>query len=327
MPSFWVMMGLFRKLPHAAPIEGTLAGVAVLENQATGERHWLSPRHLLGRAAVCHLRVDEPRVSAFHAEVIWDGRQWLVQDLGSRNGTVIGARTVVAGESVALERGALLTLAGRAHFRLIDDSAPHLIATTPAGEVRVATDDLLLLPNDDDPELTVYRDVDERWMVESRAGTTPVVEGETLFAGGRPWRLMLPTTLADTREPASELRLHGMHFRFKMSRDGEHVELTLLESGREIVVEARAHLALLLVLARMRLKDATGLPESERGWVHRDELPKLLAVEPHLPNLWIHRARKQFAALGIRDAALLIERRASATQLRIGAGRLEILDA
>jgi hypothetical protein len=314
-------------LPLAAPIEGRLEGVAVLENQATGERHALSPRHLLGRAPACQLRVEEPRVSAFHAEVIWDGRHWLVQDLGSRNGTAIGQRSIVAGESVPLELGAELTLAGRARFRLVDDSPPHLIAMTPSGEVRVAKDELLSLPTDDEPELTIYRDLDDRWMVESRTGTVPAIEGETLFAGGRPWRLMLPTSLPDTREVATDLRLHGVGFRFRVSRDGEHVELCLVDSGREIPVETRAHLALLLVLARVRLDDAATLPESERGWVHRDDLPKLLAVEPHLPNLWIHRARKQLAALGVRDAALLIERRANATQLRIGARRLEIIGA
>ena len=325
MVTLVAMLGRLYKLPRKAPIPGTLDGVAVLENQATGERHALSPRHLLGRAPACQLRVDEPRVSAFHAELFWDGRQWVVHDLGSRNGTAIGVRSILAGESVSLAMGDQLILAGRARFRLVDDSAPHLIAMTPSGEVRVANDELLSLPTDDEPELTIYRDLDDCWMVESSSGTTPAVEGETLFAGGRPWRLMLPTSLPETREMANDLRLHGVDFRFRVSRDGEHVELCLLEAGREIPVETRAHLALLLVLARMRLDDAAALPESERGWVHRDDLPKLLAVEPHLPNLWIHRARKQFAALGVRDAAMLIERRANATQLRIGARRLEVI--
>jgi FHA domain len=321
------MLGKLEIPPLAAPMRGRLALVAMLENQATGERHWLSPRHLLGRASACQLRIDEPRVSAFHAELIWDGRGWLVQDLGSRNGTVLGARSIVAGEQVALEHGVELVLAGRAHYRLIDDSPPHLIATTPAGEVRVAKDELLSLPTDDDPELTIYRDLDDRWMVESSSGVVPAVEGETLFAGGHPWKLLLPTSLAATRELANDLRLQCVDFRFRVSRDGEHVELSLLESGREIVVETRAHLALLLVLARVRLEDAALLPESERGWVHRDDVPKLLAVESHMPNLWIHRARRQLAALGVRDAAMLIERRANATQLRIGVRRLEIVSS
>src|SRR5689334_2726205 len=129
------MLDSVDKWPRAAPIEGTIVGVAMLENQTTGERHWLSPRHLLGRAPACQLRVDEPRVSAFHAELIWDGRHWMVQDLGSRNGTLIEDRKLDVGETVPLEKGALLILAGRARFRLIDDSPPHLIATTPDGEV------------------------------------------------------------------------------------------------------------------------------------------------------------------------------------------------
>lgn len=300
--------------------------MAVLENQATGERHWLSPRHLLGRAPACQLRVDEARISAFHAELIWDGRRWLVQDLGSRNGTAVGIVSLAAGEQATLECGAELVLAGRARFRLIDASAPHLIATTPAGEVRLASDELLSLPTDEDPELTIYRDIDDRWMVESSTGVAPASEGETLFAGGKPWRLTLPTSVPETRDLDNDLRLHGLVFRFRVSRDGEHVDLALVDAKREIAVEARAHLALLLQLARVRLDDAE-LPESERGWVYRDELPKMLAVEPHMPNLWIHRARKQLAALGVRDAATVIERRANATQLRIGVRRLEIIRA
>lgn len=306
---------------------GSVALVALLEDQATGERYWLSARHLLGRAPACQLRVDEPRVSSFHAELSWDGRRWMVQDLGSRNGTVVGTQALAAGEQVELRRDTELVLANRRRFRLVDDSAPHLVATAADGEVRIAENELLSLPSDESPELTIYRDIDGSWVVEARTGVGPASEGETLFAGGRPWRLTLPTTLPDTRELDNELRLHGFDFRFFVSRDQEHVELALEHSGGRIELEPRAHLALLLLLARARLDDARSeLPESERGWVQRDELPKMLGVEPHMPNLWIHRARKQLADHGVRDAAAIIERRANATQLRIGVRRLAIID-
>jgi hypothetical protein len=308
------------------PKGGSFVLVAALEDLSTGERHWLSARHLLGRAPACQLRVDEPRVSGFHAELRWDGRRWTVQDLGSRNGTLVGNHTLAAGEQVELHRGTELILAGRRSFRLIDDSAPHLIATAADGEVRIAEDELLSLPSDDAPELTIYRDLDGSWVVESSAGTSPAHEGETLFAGVRPWRLTLPTTLPETRELDNELRLHALCFRFFVSRDQEHVELAVEHRGGRIEIEARAHLSLLLLLARTRLDDVA-LPESERGWVHRDDLPKMLGVEPHMPNLWIHRARKQLAGHGVRDAATLIERRANATQLRLGVRRIEIADA
>jgi hypothetical protein len=307
---------------------GSFGCVAMLEDQATGERHWLCARHLLGRAPACQLRVDEPRVSGFHAELIWDGRRWMVQDLGSRNGTVVGTHTLAPGEQVELLRDIELILAGRRRFRLVDDSAPHLVATAADGEVRIADSELLSLPSDEAPELTIYRDLDSSWVIESSTGISPAREGETLFAGGRPWRLTLPTSLPDTREIDNELRLHALGFRFFVSRDQEHVELLLEHLGARVEIEARAHLALLLLLARTRLADGgSELPESERGWVQRDELPRMLGVEPHMINLWIHRARKQLADHGIRDAAALFERRASATQLRIGVRRLEIADA
>ncbi|HVH99445.1 MAG TPA: FHA domain-containing protein [Enhygromyxa sp.] len=300
--------------------------MALLEDQATGERYWLSARHLLGRAPACQLRVDEPRVSGFHAELIWDGRRW-IQDLGSRNGTVVGTQTLAAGEQVELRRDTELVLAGRRSFRLVDDSAPHLVATAADGEVRIAENELLSLPSDDAPELTIYRDLDGTWVVEARTKVSPASEGETLFAGGRPWRLTLPTSLPDTRELDNELRLHALEFRFFVSRDQEHVELTLECGSGRIELEPRAHLALLLLLARTRLDDGRSeLPESERGWVQRDELPKMLGVEPHMTNLWIHRARKQLADHKVRDAGAIIERRANATQLRIGVRRLLIAE-
>jgi hypothetical protein len=311
-----------------APKRVSVCLVALLEDQATGERHWLSARHLLGRAPACQLRVDEPRVSGFHAELIWDGRRWMVQDLGSRNGTIVGTHTLAAGEQVELHKDAELILAGRRCFRLVDDSAPHLVATAANGEVRIAEDELLSLPSDDAPELTIYRELDSSWVVESATGVSPAREGETLFAGGRAWRLTLPTSLPDTRELDNDLRLHALDFHFFVSRDQEHVELALQHLGGRIELEARAHLALLLLLARSRLTDGESqLPESERGWLQREELPRMLGVEPHMTNLWIHRARKQLAGHGIRDAATLFERRASATQLRIGVRRIVIASA
>lgn len=316
--------------PRMTPTCGSFGAVAVLEDMATGARHWLSPRHLLGRAPNCQLRIREPRVSGFHAELLWDGRSWRLQDLGSRNGTTLGERRLAVGEQVELTRGAELTLAGRVSFRLVDDSAPSLIATSPDGETRTAEDGLLVLPSEESPELTLYMELDGRWVVESSSGSAELEGEQTLFAGGKPWRVSLPNTLPETREIDNERRIHAFSHRFFVSRDGEHIELSLVSpAGNESVrIEPRAHLALLLVLARVRLEDAeAGLPESEHGWVHREDLPRKLGVEPHLPNLWIHRARKQLAKLGFRDAATVIERRANGTQLRLSVRRIEIADA
>lgn len=296
---------------------------------ACGDEYSLSPRHVIGRAPACQLQLRDPRISAFHVELIWDGRGWNLQDLGSRNGTSVQGRPAAPGQTIALELGDEVTLAGSARFSLIETSAPHLIAMAPDGEVREAVDEMLSLPSDDEVELTIYRACDDSWVVESADGTRPANEREPVFAGGRSWRLMLPTTIPDTRELDQQWSVHRSQLRFLVSRDGEHVELELIAAGDTLALEPRAHLMLLLTLARVRQSEAEAeqLPSSEHGWVYRDELPKMLGIQPHLVNIWIHRARKQLAAAGVRDAATIIERRANGSQLRVGARSLTILDA
>src|SRR5690606_17394290 len=148
-------------------------------------------------------------------------------------------------------------------------------------------------------------------------------------AGGRVWQLSLPTALPETADVGDRVRLHAIEFRFFVSRDGEHVGLELHSPRSSVLtVKARSHLALLLVLARARLSDVdAGLPSSECGWLYRDDLPRMLDVQPHMINLWVHRARAQLAELGLCDAASIIERRANATQIRICATCIRITDA
>jgi hypothetical protein len=45
------------------------------------------PRFTIGRAGACNLVLHHPTVSRLHAELRPDGDQWLLTDLGSRNGT------------------------------------------------------------------------------------------------------------------------------------------------------------------------------------------------------------------------------------------------
>lgn len=303
--------------------------MATLSHLASNTQHQLSPRHLIGRAPACQLRIDDAGISGYHVELIWDGERWSIQDLGSRNGTTLAGKALTKGEQVPLPCDVDLVLAGSVRLRLIDDSPPQLLAKASDGEVRVADEELLCLPNDEAPELTIFCELDGRWWVESDTGTRELAELDTLIAGGRSWRVFSPKFLALTREVSGAARLDEHQLRFLVSRDGEHVELELVREGGVPPIEARAHLFLLLALARARLTDAAGgeLPETEHGWIYREDLPRMLGIEPELINLWIHRARKQLARAGIRDAAALFERRTATAQLRIGTAGLIIQDA
>jgi hypothetical protein len=108
-----------------------------------------------------------------------------------------------------------------------------------------------------------------------------------------------------------------------VSRDEEHVEVTLLHDGRRIPLAPRTFHYLLLTLGRLRARDAA-LSPGERGWVERDELCRMLAVDQLKLNTDICRLRKQIAETGVVGGAGIVARRAGSGQLRLGIEKIEI---
>ena len=49
------------------------------------------PSVSIGRVAPCELMIsDDPDLSRRHARIFWDGSCWMLEDLGSSNGTFVG---------------------------------------------------------------------------------------------------------------------------------------------------------------------------------------------------------------------------------------------
>jgi hypothetical protein len=306
--------------------------VATLRHVASGDQLPLAARHVIGRAATCDLRLGSPNVSGIHAEIVWSGESWTLQDLGSRNGTFIDDRRLAAGERTEVHEGATLAFGLPEHsYSLVCASPPLLLATASDGTVVVAEDELLCLPAPEACELSIFREADGRWVVESETSKRTLDQQELVIAGGLPWRVTLPASIVQTREVQleREMDVQDIALDFALSRDGEHVSGKLVTRATSFELEFRAHLILLVVLARARLGDAAQrhLPASEHGWVYRDELLRELDVDLQLLNLWIFRARQQLARTGLRGAGQLIERRAGTHQLRIGVARLSVHEA
>ena len=307
--------------------------MATLQHLQTGAALPLAARHVVGRSRTCQLQIDLASVSALHAELAWDGRAWRLRDLGSRNGTFVAGQRVPPGKPVVLAPGAELGFGGpEALYRLADDSAPRLIAFGPDGS-RVAEDDVLCLPSAAEYEAMIFRGDGERWVIETPEGTRPLQDGECVVLGGQPFHVFLPDGVQATRDvveaPRGEALDEGV-FELAVSRDGEHVDLGLRLGDQVRPIEARAHAFLLLALARTRLADAAQgqLPESEHGWMHREDLMKELAIDdPQLLDLWVYRARQQLAQMKLRHASKIIERREGAGQLRLGLRHLRVIDA
>jgi hypothetical protein len=150
------------------------------------------------------------------------------------------------------------------------------------------------------------------------------VDRNLVVVDGDAWVLDLPGGAITTSELGEQpLPIEDVILRFGVSRDEEHIEVTVVEGPRTTVLPARSHHYLLLTLARARLDDQDPSP-GERGWVDRALLCRMLATEPNLLNVAVFRARKQFAEHGIHGAAAIIARRPGTGQLRLGTDRVEV---
>lgn len=305
--------------------------MARIVDPRTGEVHTLRARTRIGRSRANDLCLDDPRASGEHALIAYAGHGWLLRDLGSRNGSFLGDRRLLPAEPQALAPGDLLGFgAAEASFEVLDLDPPRPAAFPldegPGAAPIEAPGDLLLLPDALAPLASIHRLGSGSWVIEQGGEERPVADRDTLTLQGRRFRLSLPEDLDGTWRPAAPpLTLARVRLDFVVSQDEEHVALTLFTPEGPRSLGARSGHYLLLTLARLRSRDAArGLPLGEQGWVHQDELLRMLAIDANVLHVWIHRARRLVADAGVVDAAALIERRSAAGQLRIGMEELTV---
>lgn len=265
--------------------------------------------------------------------LLWDGARWCLRDLGSTNGTRVEARRLSVGERVTLAAGDVVRFAEHEVWELVDDSGPATRARCRAtNEVVEAEDGLLALPDVSSPEVTLFEDRHGQWMLEENGAQRPAHDQESLAVCGRRWTIevcpaggrAVPTTQQSSGDP----RVVGaMTLRFEVSRDGEHVALSLVRGGTALALGARAHHEMMLLLARARARDRdAGEVESERGWLYVDDVLDALKVDLQHFNVSVFRARQFLARAGVLDAGGLFERRATTRQIRLGTDDIEIVE-
>ena len=107
------------------PLDGPLAGKAIE----------LSDPLRLGRGREADLRVDDDEVSRLHAEVRHEGAEWVLVDLGSRNGTAVqgkacSRRVLRDGDFIQIGRGTTY------RFALMDEQQEALLLRLYESSVR-----------------------------------------------------------------------------------------------------------------------------------------------------------------------------------------------
>ena len=281
--------------------------MGTLRSLIEGHEIRLTTRVLVGRAVHCGLRLESTRVSGEHAALVWQSPGWQVRDLGSRNGTWVDGQRLASGGSAAVGVGSRVIFGGEQTFEWIEVSPPAAAGVSGAGVRVEAVGAVLVLPGQDNPEITVFF-APGGWLIEDESGQHPAPL--EVWAGGQSWRLELPDFLEATVDEGGP-RLHELHLNLAVSLDEEHVDTTAVLRGTRHHLEFRAHHYLLVTLARLRLVDFEG------GWVEAERLTRMLAIDRRALNVQIFRARLELTELGVQDASGLVERRSGAG-LRLG---------
>lgn len=282
-----------------------------------GAIHPVHATHLVGRSRAMGTVIASPGVSAQHLAFNWTGSEWTLRDLASRNGTWVDGRKLAAGEVVTLQRGTVVAVGSEDEtLTLVDDGPPCAWATS--GDTTIdGSADLLALPSTDEPVALFQLDPERGWVLSIEEETRVVRTGVDVEVAGRTWRVSLPEAVVGTT-PASPPSSPGpgIGLVFRVSSDGEYIQVTATAGGAEHPLPARAHHEILLALARSRLADA-GQPAGEQGWVYTSRLMKMVRLSSNQLYVGIHRARREFEALGLRGAEL-VERRTTTHQVRLG---------
>ena len=300
-----------------------------MRNRTTEQTRQLEAEHVVGRASTCALRLGERFVSAQHGNLRWTGDHWELKDLASTNGTYLDDERIKPSEHHRLRLGSRIAFGRREPEWELVDSSPPVIMAVPLddGDPVLLDEELIAIPSADEPRATIYRAADGSWILEQSMSAAPITDQQVFAVDDKNWKFCHPNTLYKTSLTSLiEVEVHELSLSFHVSRDEEYVRLRASGGVHQFDLGAHSYHYLLLTLARRRQADLEeGIADSSSGWVYQEDLSHDPSMAPPQLNLDVFRLRRQFAALGIVDAANIVERRPRTRQLRIGTARLQIV--
>lgn len=298
--------------------------MAVLLETSTGLKYALKPYHVFGRSAQhADCMLPARSISMIHACVRWYGRQWLLTDQ-SLNGSFLNGARLTKDQATALQLGDELRFGSleSSAMKVIDVSAPaDALLPLSLGQSPIMLKPFQNLPDDEAPQVCIYRAPDGRWLAETDDDVKLLNDGDLVHIGRHAWRLVCSDERSRTLMPATLISC----MKFQSSLDEEHVSLSVTRGKATLDLGERSHHYLLLLLARQRLVDIDrGLDLHTQGWIEFDDLVQMLNMDKAHLNIQVFRLRKQFEEVvsqGLIQQDFIERRRGG---LRLGRLALEI---
>lgn len=115
-------------MPEEMPMLLRLEGPTLLE------RVWVDrPEIVIGRASECDVVIDDRQVSRRHARILKQGEHYVLEDLGSKNGTFVNAQELVGPHVLRNEDEVQIALCCRLAWVAPGATAPLLSDVEPHG--------------------------------------------------------------------------------------------------------------------------------------------------------------------------------------------------
>jgi pSer/pThr/pTyr-binding forkhead associated (FHA) protein len=292
--------------------------MAILLNTKTGEQVILRSQHIFGRhPGSSNTVLTNPEASRMHASILFNGSHWLLQDTSS-NGTFLNGKHYVHGVKHRLHKGDKINFGNNtlSNWKLINTDPPKsMLVPLTANMPTIELEDIAVLPNEEVPEVMVYRSPEGSWLYEDHTGRYLLNAGDKVSTHHFSWYFVNADTLEETQMAAPDAEDNeqvDIKIDFEVSQNEEHISLNITVGDQLISLGQRTHHYLLLILARQRLEDIqVGRNESEQGWLDKEVLSRMLGMEESHINIQIYRFRKQIIQAHPASPALLqiVERR------------------
>ena len=184
----------------AARVPEYFEPMATITRKSDNRSFRLAGTTTVGRNPGNDLSIPDPLVSGLHARISFRRGVWSIDDLNSRNGTLVNGDPLRRDKQRSMSLGDEITF-GVKHevWTVTDISAPALFARSTDGE-EVEGDDLLDLPNDTSPVVSIYQRADGTWVAERAGEVGEVQDGADILIDGTTWRLHIPNMASETME-------------------------------------------------------------------------------------------------------------------------------
>ncbi|MBL4659583.1 MAG: FHA domain-containing protein [Alcanivoracaceae bacterium] len=287
--------------------------MATLLNTKSNKMTLLRSQHIFGRhSGSSNSLLDNPEASRLHASILWNGSCWLLQDTSS-NGTFINNKAIIAGVKRRLKIGDTIRFGALNAYPWVfnSDDAPKsmLVPIESSSAPPVELEGIVVLPNDNSPEITLYQAQDSEWVCETELGIIKLEAGLKISTKNSSWYFVNADTFDSTKkaEQTHSNISAPINLSFTVSKNEEHVSLCILFNNHPIDLGERTHHYLLLILARKRMTDnQSGIDDSEQGWIDKSLLSQQTGLDENYINIQIYRFRKQLIKV-IPSAMQLIQ--------------------